>query len=141
MSLSEIMHKPTFVDKNASVSDAAKIMAKKSIGSVLVGTADKVLGIFSERDMITKIAARDVNCRKAIVKDYMTHPVKTIGIDSSIFDAQEIMTKSHIRRLPVTNSGRVVGIVSARNLMEHLKYEYLKRSHGISEREKYPGYW
>ncbi len=36
MSLSEIMHKPTFVDKNASVSDAAKIMAKKSIGSVLV---------------------------------------------------------------------------------------------------------
>ncbi len=100
-----------------------------------------MLGIFSERDMITKIAARDVNCRKAIVKDYMTHPVRTIGIDSSIFEAQEIMTKSHIRRLPVTNGGKVVGIVSARNLMEHMKYEYLMRSHGSSEREKYSGYW
>ncbi|VVB61565.1 Inosine-5'-monophosphate dehydrogenase [uncultured archaeon] len=141
MSLEEIMHKPTFVDKDATVKEVAKVMAEKSIGSVLVGSAERVLGIFSERDLLVKVAANDVDCNSAKVKDYMTAPVKAIDVNLSIFDVQSIMIENHIRRLPVTQGGRIVGMVSARNVMENMKYEHLKKSYAHSAQEMYARYW
>ncbi len=141
MSLKEIMHKPTFVQKDMTIREVAKIMAAKSIGSALVGSEQNVLGIFSERDLLVKIAAKDIDICKAKVGDYMTSPVKAIDINASIFDAQAIMIETRIRRLPITEGGIVVGIVSARNIMENLKYEYLKKSQEISERSMYSAFW
>lgn len=141
MSLKEIMHKPTFVEKDTAIREIAKIMAAKSIGSVLVGDVKKVLGIFSERDLLVKIVAKKVDCDKAKVGNFMTAPVKTIDVNSSIFDAQTIMIETRIRRLPITEDGVVVGIVSARNIMENLKYEYLKKSYAVSERSMYSAFW
>lgn len=143
MSLKEIMHKPTFVDKDTTVRDAAKIMAEKSIGSVLVGSPDNVLGIFSERDLLVKVVAKEVYCNAAKVKDYMTVPVKAVDVNMSVFDAQNMMIENHVRRVPITNEGKVVGIVSARNIMENLKYEYLKKRFDAdsSAREPYSTFW
>jgi signal-transduction protein with cAMP-binding, CBS, and nucleotidyltransferase domain len=117
------------------------LMAKKSIGSVLVGDEDRVLGIFSERDLLVKIVAKGIDAKKAKVKDYMTQPVMAVDINFSLFDAQEVMADHHIRRLPITNNGRVVGVVSARNIMENLRYEYLRRGARHSERIAYSSYW
>ena len=141
MSLEEIMHKPTFVGENETVDKVAKRMAKKSIGSVLVGDEDGVLGIFSERDLLVKIVAKDIDAKKAKVKDYMTQPVMAVDINFSVFDAQEIMAEHHIRRLPISSGGRVVGVVSARNIMENLRYEYLRKGTDYSERIAYSSYW
>lgn len=143
MSLKEIMHKPTFVEKDATIREVAKIMAKKSIGSVLVGSAENVLGIFSERDMLVKIVAKEIDCRVAKVGDYMTSPIKTVNVNMSVFDAQNVMIENHIRRVPIRDNGEVVGIVSARNIMEHLKYEYLIKRHDseTSRRELYSTFW
>lgn len=143
MSLKEIMHKPTFVSENATVRDAAKIMAEKSIGSVLIGSAENVRGIFSERDLLVKIAAKDIDCSNAKIKDYMTFPVKAVDINMSVFDAQNMMIENHVRRLPITKEDRIVGIVSARNIMEHLKYEYLKKRFDTDSyaRELYSTFW
>lgn len=142
MSLEEIMHEPTFIRENATVEDAARLMAEKSIGSVIVGSAENALGIFSERDLLVKIVARNVDARKAKVRDYMTSPIMAIDISMSVFDAQDIMTERHIRRLPIADNGRIVGIMSARTLMEHLRYEYiLRKSVDSSQREVYTGYW
>ena len=141
MGLNEIMHKPTFVKKDMSLHDVAEIMAAKSIGSVLVGNAEKVLGIFSERDLLLKAVAKKADFCKANVSDYMSAPVKTIDVNSSIFDAQNMMIENHVRRVPITDNGKVVGIVSARNIMENLKYEYLKKSHEVNERNMYSAFW
>lgn len=143
MSLKEIMHKPTFVDKGISVREAAKIMAAKSIGSVLIGSAENVIGIFSERDLLVKVAAKDIDCSAAKVKDCMTSPVKSADINLSVFDAQNLMIENHVRRVPITREGKVVGIVSARNIMEHLKYEYLKKRFDTDSytRELYSAFW
>lgn len=143
MSLKEIMHKPTFVDKDMTIREVAKIMAKKSIGSILVGSPDNVLGIFSERDMIVKVVAKEIVCSGAKVRDYMTSPIKTVNVNMSIFDAQNVMIENHIRRLPIIEDGKVIGIVSARNIMENLKYEYLKKrlDADSSAREPYSTFW
>jgi len=143
MSLKEIMHKPTFVDKDMTIREAAKIMAEKSIGSVLVGDMEYVLGIFSERDLLVKIVSKDLDPGKERVSKYMTSPVKAVDINMSVFDAQNTMIENHVRRVPITKEGRIVGIVSARNIMEHLKYEYLKKRLGseTSERELYSTFW
>ena len=143
MSLKEIMHKPTFVSKDMAINEVAKIMANKSIGSVLVGSAENVIGIFSERDLLVKIVAKEINCKNAKVGDYMTSPVKTIDVNMSIFDAQNAMIEHHVRRVPITQDGKVVGLVSARNVMENLKYEYLKKNYDPSsyERSGYSAFW
>lgn len=141
MSLEDIMHRPTFVGRNETVLHVAKIMAQKSIGSVLVGSPDNVHGIFSERDLLVKIVANDIDAKTAKVGDYMTPDVMSIDVNMSVFDAQEIMTASHIRRLPITENGVVVGIVTARSLMENIKYEYLKKGIDDSPRAVYSSYW
>ncbi len=143
MSLKEIMHKPTFVDKDMTIREVAKIMAKKSIGSVLVGSAENVLGIFSERDLVVKVVAKEIGCSGAKVGDYMTSPIKTVNVNMSVFDAQNVMIENHIRRVPIKDNGEVIGIVSARNIMENLKYEYLKKRHDAdsSARELYSTFW
>jgi len=143
MSLKEIMHKPTFVGKDETIMEVAKIMAKKSIGSVLVGSAENVLGIFSERDLIVKIVANELDCSITKVGDHMTSPIKTVNVNMSVFDAQNVMIENHIRRVPIRDNGEVVGIVSARNIMEHLKYEYLIKRHDseTSRRELYSTFW
>ena len=143
MSLKEIMHKPTFVSEDATIYDVAKLMAEKSAGSVLVGSAENVLGIFSERDLLVKVVAKDIDCSTTKVKECMTSPVKAIDINMSVFDAQNMMIENHVRRVPITNDGMIVGVVSARNVMEHLKYEYLKKRLDTepSARELYSTFW
>lgn len=143
MSLKEIMHKPTFVGENMAIIEVAKIMAEKSIGSVLVGNMENVRGIFSERDLLVKIVSKGLDIHKERVSNYMTSPVKAVDINLSVFDAQNTMIENHVRRVPITNEGKVVGIVSARNIMEHLKYEYLKKrlDTDYGEREMYSTFW
>ncbi|PVX23820.1 MAG: hypothetical protein CW691_09575 [Candidatus Bathyarchaeum sp.] len=104
-------------DEDTSVEDVAKIMGEKSIGSVVITSSGKPLGIFTERDLLTKFLAADKSLKVAVGKA-CSSPLVTVAVGSSIHDAAETMTVKHIKRLPITKNGDLVGILSARDLVE-----------------------
>ena len=104
-------------DEETSVEEVAKIMGKKSIGSIIITRNNKPVGIFTERDLLTKFLARDQSLKLEVGKA-CSSPLITVPIGSSIHDAAAIMTSKHIKRLPITTRGKLTGIVSARDLVE-----------------------
>ena len=104
-------------DEETAVEGAAKIMGEKSIGSVIVTSHGEPIGIFTERDLLTKFLAKDQSLKIEVGKA-CSSPLITAPLGISVHDAAAIMTSKHIKRLPITKDGKLVGILSARDLVE-----------------------
>jgi CBS domain-containing protein len=104
-------------DEETPVEDVAKIMGEKSIGSVIVTSHGEPIGIFTERDLLTKFLAKDQSLKIAVGKA-CSSPLITVPLGISVQDAAAIMTSKHIKRLPITKDGKLMGILSARDLVE-----------------------
>jgi CBS domain-containing protein len=102
---------------NAKVLDIAKKMGKERIGSVIVNKAGKPWGIFTERDLLTKVIYMGGSLDEVIGK-YSSAPLITIGPDYSIHKAAKTMATKHVRRLPVFEGNKLIGIITARDLVE-----------------------
>ena len=104
-------------DEETLLEKVAMIMAEKHVGSVIVTSQGKPIGIFTERDMLTKFLCKDKSLIEE-VGNVCSSPLITAPIGISIHDAAEIMIKKHIKRLPITKDGKLVGVLSARDLVE-----------------------
>ena len=104
-------------DEETSVEGVAKIMGEKSIGSVIVTSHGEPIGIFTERDLLTKFLAKDQSLKIEVGKA-CSSPLITAPLGISVHDAAAIMTSKHIKRLPITKKGKLVGFLSARDLVE-----------------------
>ncbi|PVX23876.1 MAG: hypothetical protein CW691_09330 [Candidatus Bathyarchaeum sp.] len=104
-------------DEETPVEEAAKIMGEKSIGSIIVTRHNEPVGIFTERDLLTKFLAKDRSLKIEVGKA-CSSPLITAPIGISVNDAAAIMTSKHIKRLPITKKGKIVGFLSARDLVE-----------------------
>jgi len=104
-------------DSETPVDAVAKIMGEKSVGSVIITRNGDPMGIFTERDLLTKFLAKDQSLKVA-VGEACSSPLVTVPLGSSIHDAAAIMSSKHIKRLPITKDGKLVGILSARDLVE-----------------------
>jgi len=105
------------VDEETPVESVAKIMGEKSIGSVIITSHGEPIGIFTERDLLTKFLAEDKSLKIEVGKA-CSSPLITVHMGISVHDAAFIMTSKHIRRLPITREGELVGILTARDLLE-----------------------
>ena len=128
MKVSEIMHAATRVASNSTISEAAKIMDQKLIGSVLIEENNKIAGIVTERDILRKVVAKGKNAETTMVKDIMSYPLITIDANEDALEASRIMDEKRIRRLVVTENGKVVGKVTANSISRNLKYLLSRRS-------------
>jgi len=104
-------------DEETSVENVAKIMGTKCIGSVIITHNGEPMGIFTERDLLTKFLAKDQSL-KVDVGYVCSSPIITAPLGITIHDASDIMTSKHIKRLPITQDSKLVGILSARDLVE-----------------------
>jgi CBS domain-containing protein len=104
-------------DEETSVEAVAKIMGEEGIGSVIITRNEEPLGIFTERDLLTKFLAQDKSLKIA-VGEACSSPLITTPVNSSIHDAATIMTSKHIKRLPIIKDSTLIGILSARDLVE-----------------------
>ena len=104
-------------DEETSVEDVAKIMGEKGIGSVIITSHGKHTGIFTERDLLTKFLAKDQSL-KIEVGNACSSPLITAPLGISVHEAAAIMTSKHIKRLPIAKEGKLVGMLSARDLVE-----------------------
>jgi CBS domain-containing protein len=92
-------------------------MAEKNVGALPVMDGATMLGMISERDYTRKVILHGRVSRETPVADIMTRDVITVAPGDSVEDCLEIMTKNHVRHLPVIEDGRMVGLVSIGDLV------------------------
>jgi CBS domain-containing protein len=102
-----------------SVQAVAARLAEKRIGALPVVDGDKIVGIFSERDVIYGLAAHGPAMLDKAVSEVMTSPALTVTTDTPILSALSLMTRRRIRHLPVAEGDRLVGFVSIGDLVKH----------------------
>jgi CBS domain-containing protein len=105
------------VKSDTPLERVAKMMGEMRIGSVLIEDQGKPQGIFTERDLLTKVLSRRL-AMETQVGELASSPLVTIPVGSSIHKTALTMVSKHVRRLPVTRNGEIVGIVTARDLVE-----------------------
>lgn len=106
---------------NVSILEAAQTMTEEKIGAVLVTEKKKVCGVFTERDILTKVVPLQLDTRTCTISTVMTRNLITIPLEIKPTVALEIMFKKNIRHLPVTDShGTIIGIVSMRDLLRYV---------------------
>jgi len=113
------------IDKDSSVHEAAKIMSEKLIGCIVVTDEDKPIGIATERDILQRVVAKGLDASKVKMKDIMSKPLITVSGDTLIINATRIMQKSKVRRLLVMEKGKIVGIITERDLLRALAFHVL----------------
>jgi CBS domain-containing protein len=108
---------------STTVRAAARNMAERHIGAVLVGQDGKLQGIFTERDLLMRVVARDRDPDSTALGEVMTADPDTVGPNDLASLALERMRTSGYRHVPVVQNGAVVGIVSLRDLYAAAKSE------------------
>lgn len=106
------------VQSDARVADAVAYFAKRKIGAVPVIDDGRVVGIFSERDVIYSLAKVGAAALDARVADVMTSPAMTVEADTAVIAGLSLMTKRRIRHLPVVEDDMVIGFVSIGDLVK-----------------------
>ena len=115
------------VHPESRVAEAIRLMLARRVGAVVVVDANRVVGIFTERDVLKKLALSGRDPEKVPVSELMTTPVETATLQTSPGDALVSMLEHHFRHLPVVDSsGRLRGVLSIRNLL-HGQMEELRR--------------
>ena len=112
-------HKVVKIDPDATVREATKLMSRKGIGSIILTKGGKIVGIATERDVLNKVVAKGLNPQKTKIKDIMTSKVITIESKDPMEKACKIMSKKHIKRLPVVDNGKLVGIITATDVVKY----------------------
>jgi CBS domain-containing protein len=116
-----------------TVSKAAKLMAKKNVGAVMIVKEERLIGIFTERDAVFRVIAKGLDADTTALADVMTPAPKTVDPDKSFGYALLMMHENGFRHVPVIENGKPIGIVSARNAldpdMEEFVSEAQRRKH------------
>lgn len=116
-----------------TVSQAAKLMAKKNVGAVMVVEGERLVGIFTERDAVFRVIARGRDTQETRLADVMTASPQTVDPDKTFGFALLMMHENGFRHVPVIEDGKPIGIVSSRNAldpdMEEFVAETQRRKH------------
>lgn len=101
------------VQSNAHVADAVTLLNEHNIGAlIVVDSANKVVGILSERDVIRRMSGDQITPMAKPVSDCMTANPVSCQLETSVDDLMQLMTKRRIRHIPVIEAGRLAGMIS-----------------------------
>ena len=108
-----------YVGPTQTVAEAIALLAEHRIGAVPVIDGGKVVGVFSERDVIHGLRGGDTDALNRPVSETMTAPALTVTPAEPVLAALSLMTRRRIRHLPVLEDGRIIGIVSIGDLVKY----------------------
>ncbi|MCP1197857.1 CBS domain-containing protein [Notoacmeibacter sp. MSK16QG-6] len=97
---------------DATMNEAARHLAEKGIGALVVMAGDAIAGILSERDAVRAIASLGASALERPLSDFMTSDVKSCNEESTVEEVMDLMTDGRFRHLPVVEDGKMVGIIS-----------------------------
>jgi CBS domain-containing protein len=126
------------VTPHTTVIEAIERMNRRHIGSILVMEGERMAGIFTERDVLTRVVPQKLDPAKTPVSEVMTRQPVIIGPTTTVQEAMMVVTDTRKRHLPVVQSGRVLGLVSIGDLTRWLVrdqqrtiddlYDYVRRA-------------
>ena len=108
------------ITPTASVFDALKLMAEKSIGALVVTEGEQVVGIITERDYARKVILMARSSKDTPVRGIMTSSVMYVRSDNTSEECMLLMTENRLRHLPVMDGGKLVGLVSIGDLVKDI---------------------
>jgi CBS domain-containing protein len=100
------------IDENATVKEAAEVMNKFEIGCLIAVRRGKAMGIITERDLLKRVVAEAKDARKTKVKNAMSSPLVVVEPNMELEEAVKLMFQMKIKKLPVVEEKRLVGLVS-----------------------------
>jgi len=107
------------IGPEASVNDAVETMVRHGVGSLVVMDGGDMVGIFTERDVLKRVALTGLPTRMTAVSQVMTREVTVVEPDLTIEECMERMTQLRVRHLPVVSGGEVVGMISIGDVVQH----------------------
>jgi CBS domain-containing protein len=108
------------VERDTDAQTAARIMRDRGIGSLFVTNGKEIVGILTDTDMVRRVVAAGVDTQKTTVEQIMSAPILTIEEGKTLLDANDLMAQTHLRHLGVTRDGKLVGMISVRDLVVFL---------------------
>lgn len=124
MQVKELMSKNiASVTPDTPIIEVAKIMKKMNIGSVPVCEGDKVIGILTDRDIVLREVAMGKNIEGVTAKDVMTVGISTAAPEMDVHEAAKLMADKQVRRLPVVEEDRLIGMLALGDLAVRTKLE------------------
>jgi CBS domain-containing protein len=103
---------PTTCPPSATVVEAARVMKQEDVGPVPVVEGDRIVGIVTDRDIVTRVVAEGRDPSSTTVADIVSSDLVTVEPDTAIDEALGLMSDNQVRRLPVVEDGRLVGILA-----------------------------
>ena len=116
------------IDPDRTVLEAARKMAQKRIGGLVVVEHGAPIGLLTERDILWKVTAKEKNPKKVLVREAMSSPVVTVSPLATLRAAARLMVDRNVRRLVVTRLDDVEGIITARDVTEGFLEAHAKAS-------------
>ncbi|MFQ6081409.1 MAG: cyclic nucleotide-binding/CBS domain-containing protein [Candidatus Bathyarchaeia archaeon] len=119
MLVKDVMTSPVItIDEDESVYKAARLMEHHNVGCIIVtGKQGKPLGIITERDLVTRVLAKNAQPSKLTAKEVMTSPLITVDPDETLSETARRMSRLNIRRLGVMYKGNLVGVISSKDIL------------------------
>ena len=108
------------IERDTDAQTAARIMRDRGIGSLFVTNGKEIVGILTDTDMVRRVVAAGADTRKTTAEQIMSAPILTIEQNKTVLDANDLMAQTHIRHLGVTQNGKLVGMISVRDLVVFL---------------------
>jgi len=122
------------IEPEQPVAEALRLMAEKDVGALLVVSSERLVGIVTERDVVRKLALQGHDAAATPVRAIMTERVLYVRPEQTIEECMALMTEKHLRHLPVVDAGRILGIISIRDVVADLIAE---KSFIIEQLENY----
>ncbi|MBK5103188.1 MAG: CBS domain-containing protein [Burkholderiales bacterium] len=101
-----------------TVSEAAKLMAKKNVGAIMVVENERLVGIFTERDALVRVIAKGRDVKATTLAEVMTGEPQTVDPNKTFGYALLMMHENGYRHVPVVENDKLIGIVSSRNALD-----------------------
>jgi CBS domain-containing protein len=108
------------VDRDTDVRKAAQVMRDRNIGSLFITRDKDIIGILTDTDLVRRVVAVGADAAKTPVEQIMSAPILTIEENKTLLDANDMMAAHHLRHLGVTRNGKLVGMISVRDLVVFL---------------------
>ncbi len=106
------------VGPQATVSQAAQLIAGHAVGAVLVVQDESLLGIFTASDAVRRVLAKGLDPGRTVLSDVMSTPVRTVEPDATFGSALQLMHEYALRQVPVVEGGKPIGVLCARDALD-----------------------
>ncbi|ODA41285.1 CBS domain-containing protein [Desulfosporosinus sp. BG] len=105
-----------WVTPDASIVEVARLMKKDDVGSIPICKGNELVGIITDRDIVLNVVATGGDTKSTSAKDVMSTNIKSVTSNQDVHEAADLMSKYQIRRLPVVEQGKLLGIVAIGDL-------------------------